>query len=221
MTYGPRPPTDGVELDFKELIAAIRSRWWLLAVGAVVGGLAAMMVSFTAIPLYASTIQLFVSTTNSTTSAEVYQGSQFSQARVSSYARLFTGDELLGRVIQDLGLETTPQQLAGRVTATAVPDTVILDVTVTYPDAKSAFDIASSVGDQFSRMVSELETPTGAPASPVSVTVIDTPDLATSPSEPKPVRNVALGIAAGLLVGICGAGLRGAVDRSLRDGGGA
>src|SRR3954451_19145517 len=104
--------------------------------GLIVGAAAALLVSLLQTPVYTSSTQLFVSTRDSTSTSDVYQGSQFSQQRVSSYAQLITGEDLAGRVINRLHLQLTPQDLHDEITASAVTDTVLIDVTVTDSSAQ-------------------------------------------------------------------------------------
>src|SRR3954465_3213896 len=100
------------------------------AMGLLIGGLAALAISLSIAPVYTTHIQLFVSTTDSTSTSAVFQGSQFSQQRVASYATHVSGEEVSDRVIRDLGLNMTAEDLGRRITASVVPDTVLLDVTV-------------------------------------------------------------------------------------------
>ena len=205
-------------MELREVLQAFKASWWLVVAAALVGALAALGVSLLQTPLYSSQTQLFVSATDTVSTADAFQGSQLSAQRVTSYAQLLTGEELASRVIDDLGLSKSPTALAGQITATAVTDTVLLDVTVTDPSAAQAQRIAESVGSQFSEMVTELETPDGDDAvSPVRVRVTDRPDIATSPSSPQTLRNVALGLLVGLLLGAAGAIARVRLDRTVKD----
>src|SRR3954467_15729343 len=115
----------------RRVLAALRAAWWLPVVGLVAGGGLALFASLLQTPLYTSSTQLFVSTTDSTSTSDVFQGSQFSQQRVTSYAELIAGDELARRVVDKLNLDLSPAQLSGEITATAAVDTVLIDVTVT------------------------------------------------------------------------------------------
>jgi receptor protein-tyrosine kinase len=144
-------------------------------------------------------------------------GGQFSQQRVASYARLLTGEKLVGRVTDQLHLTRTPAELAGSITVQAVPETVLLDVTVTDASPQMVLDIAGAIGDQFGKLVAVLETPDGALASPVRVTVVSGPELPTSPSAPNSLLNTAVGLLIGLLVGAGRAVARAKLDRSVRD----
>jgi capsular exopolysaccharide synthesis family protein len=204
-------------MDSRGVWTALRGAWWLPVLGAVVGGAVALAVSFLQQPVYTATSQLFVSTTDSATTSDVFQGSQFSEERVASYARLLAGEELARRVIDDLGLELSPAALTEEVTATPVPDTVLIDVSVMDPDPERARDIAGAVGSEFGELVSELETPPGASGSPVRVLVVEFPDLPVSPSSPQPVRSAVIGVIVGLLLGAAAALIRARLDRSVRD----
>jgi receptor protein-tyrosine kinase len=189
----------------------------MLVVGLLLGGMAATGISLAVTPTYESHTQLFVSTSGSTSTADVLTGSQFSQQRVASYVRLLTSEDLAVRVIDELGLEMTPKEFAEEVTASAVPETVLLDVTVTDPSPERARDIAETTGAEFIRLVRGLEKPSGGGTSPVSVVVVDTAKLPILPSEPRIPRNIALGLVLGLLVGVGSALARARLDRSVKD----
>ena len=204
-------------MDFREVLTALRLRWWLPVGGLILGALAGLGMSLLATPMYTSRTQLFVSTTQTGSATDVYQGSQFSQQRVSSYAQLIAGEELAGRVIDSLGLRTSPEDLQERIRATVVPNSVLLDVSVSDPSPERARDVAGAVGTEFTRMISELERPDGASASPVKVSVVNRASLPDRPSEPRTLRNVALGGLAGLLLGAGLAVARARLDRSVRD----
>jgi receptor protein-tyrosine kinase len=188
----------------------------MVVVAALVLGGVAFTVDAMRTPMYTANTQLFVSTTDSNSTAAVYQGGQFSQQRVESYAQLITGDELAKRVIDRLDLELTPGQLAARTTATAIPETVLIQVTASDPSAVQARDIAAALGREFTTFVEQLESSAGEAVSPVKVTVTDQPETPSSPSSPSTARDVVLGLLVGLLVGAGVAILRARLDRSVK-----
>ena len=204
-------------MDFREVVRAVRIYWWFPVLGLVIGGLAAVVLSLSTTPSYSSRITFFVSTTQTSSTYDVLSGSQFSQQRGSSYERLLTGEELSGRVINELRLDEDPGQLSQRITASADPQTVLIDVTVSDPSPVEAQRIAKAVGVEFSQMVVELETPAGAEESPVNVTVVKDAELPTSPSSPQPLRDLGLGALGGLLIGLGAAVLRRSLDRSVKE----
>lgn len=204
-------------MELREVLAALRASWWLPVVGLVVGALVALIASLLQTPEYTSRTQLFVSTTDSTSSSDAFQGSQFSQQRVTSYAQLLIGEELARRVIGRLGLDMTPSQLSGEVTATAVTDTVLIDITVTDASAQRAQQVGAALGTEFTILAGELEATDASGVSPVKVTVTDAADLPSAPSSPFTTRNVALGGLVGLLVGAALTIARVRLDRTVKD----
>jgi hypothetical protein len=65
-------------------------------------------------------------------------------------------------------VDLPPAQVAGKVTATPLPDTVILEVTVTDTSADRAQDIADALGRLFTEEVTDVE----ADVSTVKVTTV-------------------------------------------------
>jgi len=204
-------------MDLREALVALRESWWLPVIGVIGGAVAALLFSLAQTPLYTSSTQFFVSTRDSASTSDIVQGSQFSEARVTSYTRLITGEDLAGRVVDRLDLAMTPGALRAEIAATAAPDTVLIDVAVTDPSAQQAQRIAEAIGTEFTALVGELETPEAGDASPVRVTVTDRPEVSTFPSSPKTYRNVAIGLFLGFLVGAGLAVVRARLDRSVKD----
>ncbi|MCU1616135.1 MAG: capsular exopolysaccharide family [Frankiales bacterium] len=204
-------------MDFKDVLNALRAAWLVVVMGAVVGAAAGFGVTYLMTPLYTSSTQFFVTTRDSQSPADAWQGGQFSQQRVTSYAQLVTSYELLGRVIDQLRLDMTRDELAQEITARGVTETVLLDVSVTDPSPRRAQSIARAIDDQFTVLVKELETPDGSALSPVKVSLLQEPELATSPSAPNVPLNIVLGAVVGLLLAGAVALLRVHLDRSVRD----
>src|SRR5688572_25958742 len=128
-------------------------------------------------PQYQSSAQLFISSSASNDSGDAYQGSLFSTQRVSSYADLVTGKELAQRVVDDLGLDVAATDLAEKVTAEAAPDTVLLDISVTDPDAHEAQRLTQAFSVQLANLVAELETPPGNANPALKATIVDSANL--------------------------------------------
>ncbi|CAA9259904.1 MAG: Capsular polysaccharide synthesis enzyme CpsD, exopolysaccharide synthesis [uncultured Blastococcus sp.] len=204
-------------MDIKEIVRALRGTWWVPLLGLLLGGLVAMGITLAATPVYTSHTQLFVSTTDSSTTSDVFQGNQFAEKRIASYAELLTSRELASRVVAEMDLDVTPDQLASKIAADPVAGTVVLDVSVTDESAQRAQLMAAGVAGEFIKAVEELETPAGSAASPVKVTVFGVADLPGSPSAPRPALNIALGAVLGLLVGAATSIVRAKLDRSVKD----
>ncbi|MGY1749250.1 polysaccharide biosynthesis tyrosine autokinase [Modestobacter sp. SYSU DS0511] len=203
-------------MDLAGAFRALRTSWWLLLFGFVAGVGAAVAVSLAQTPLYTSHTQLFVSTTDSSSTSDVYQGSQFSRQRVASYAQLVDGDALAQRVVTELDLDMTPQELSRGVSATAVPETVLIDVSYTDSSPQRARLVAEALGVEFAEFAEELEATSATGSSPVKVTVTDPAELPAAASAPKTTRNAVIGGLVGLLTGGALAIGRASLDRSIR-----
>lgn len=204
-------------MDFRQVLAALRVRWWLPLTAALVGGVAALTASLIQTPLYTAYTQFFVASTQSTNPLDALQGSQFSQARVTSYAELVGGEEVATRIVDRVDGDLLPGDVTEMISATAQTETVIIDVTVTDTSPERAQQVAAALGEEFPAFVSDLETPEDGGPTPVKVTVTDRPEVPETPSSPDAVRNVALGSLAGLLLGAALAIVRAWLDRTVKD----
>ncbi len=186
-----------------------------VAVGLGVGG--AVAVNLLTTPLYQASTRLFVSTSSGGSAGEIYQGTLSSQQRVISYTKLLTGETLAKRTIDKLHLDMSADTLLTRVRAASAPDTVLIDISVLDPSPLQARTIADALSDEFVVMVSELETPPNGGQPDARVVVEQHASVPLAPAIPKAMRNVAIGLALGVIVGIGLAILRDLLDNTIKD----
>lgn len=203
-------------MEIQDYIQILRTRWMIIVVTVAVAVLGALAVSLLTTPTYQSSSRVFVSTSGGSTVSESYQGNLFSQQRVASYSELVTGETLAGRTIDELGLALTPTQLAAKVTATSTADTVLLDISVVDGSPTVARDIANSLATQLTTLVRELETPEDGGTPAAGVRLVEQAQESATPVSPKTTRNLALGAAVGLLLGIALAVLRDRLDNTIK-----
>ena len=194
----------------------MRVRWVTVLVATVVTLLAAVFYTVTTTPLYQAATRLFVSTSVGQTASDMYQGNRLSQERVLSYTELVTGETLAQRTIDKMDLGVTPTSLKARVTASAKPDTVLIDVKVLDSSPVRARDIANALSDEFVVMVRELETPRPGVSPDARVIVEQRATIPTKPTVPKPLRNIVAGLAAGILLGLGLALLQDRLDNTVK-----
>ncbi len=201
-------------MELRDYLRIARRRWKLIVGCLVVAVAAAAIVTFQTTPQYSSSARLFVSTSQ-TSSDAAYQGSLFSAQRVTSYADLASGQELSRRVIEELGLDMEPSDLSAKISATVVPETVIMEISVTDPDPAQAQRLTQTVAEELTGFVSELETPPGKNNAPIKATVVDPASFPEAPVSPQPVRNLGLAGILGLLLGLGAAVLRELLDTTV------
>ena len=209
--------TDGAdEKNHLATYAGYLTRWfWMIVAGAVAGALIGWGASSLMTKQYTATSQLYVGTSNSMSSADAYRGSLLSQAQIGTYVEIATSRALAERVVDDLGLDESISEVSEMITAGANRDTVVLGVDVTAPDAVQARDMANSAATQLTEMVHELNDVTGAQGATALAPLNDatTPE---DPSSPLMMQNILIGGAAGALLGVIVALVRGVTDRRIR-----
>lgn len=194
----------------------LRKRWRVISFVTLVVVALAAGVTLATTKTYAASTQFFVSTSGGDNVSALQQGNTFTQARVKSYSQLLESPKVLDPVITDLGLEISPEQLADKVTSTIPLDTVIIEVTVTDTSAEQAARIAGSIAKTFPATIEKIEQVESKAPSPVKVTVTKGAAVEPSPISPKPLRNIALGLVLGLLLGFGAALLRDLLDTSVK-----
>ncbi|GGG28030.1 chromosome partitioning protein [Rhodococcoides trifolii] len=213
------PYLEELLVEISDYVRVLRARWIVILVTVVVAAVASLVFSLVSTPVYEASTRLYVSTSGSSSSSvqEEYQGGLASQQKVASYTQLLTGESIARRTIDSLGLSMSASALAAKVKATSSPDTVLIDVSVDDENPGTARDLANGIGDTFVDFVSELETPPGGGAALAKVTVVEPAQTPSTPISPKTKRNLALGVAVGLLLGIALAVLRDRLDNTVKD----
>lgn len=203
-------------MNLQDFIKLLRSRWVTASVTAAVTLLGAVSITLLTTPLYQASTRLFVSTAAGSTLTETYQGNRSSQERVASYIELLKGATLAQRTIDKLGLEMAADVLQASITASAKPDTVLIDVDVLDESPVRARDIANTLSDEFVGIVRELETPEDGSSPDSRVVVEQRASIPDHPVIPKTVRNIAVGLVLGVLMGVGLAMLRELLDNTVK-----
>ena len=201
-------------MNASQVGAALRALWWLPVIGLVVGGGTAAAVTALQTPQYESSTTFLV--TGPSDAGSPLQAAQLAEQRLPSYLRFLESVDFARRLAEDLGLEVSPQVLQRSISAAAPDDTLLIDVTVTDSSPERAQLVAEAVGEHFPQLVAELEGGVGggSDGSTVEVAVTESANRPTAPVSPDPVRNVGLGMLAGLLVGLGLTSTRAVLDRT-------
>ncbi|WP_338676841.1 polysaccharide biosynthesis tyrosine autokinase [Streptomyces sp. SCSIO 30461] len=207
-------------MELRIVLRALLRSWPAVIVCALLGvGTAWAVTAFTK-PVYQARTQLFVAAQSGGADiAQLQQGNAFSQARVQSYASIVASRQVTEGVVGMLQLDTTPEELAARITAEAPLNTVLVNVAVSDTDPTRAARIANAVALRFSEVVERLETPRGDPArtrSPVKIGVTETAIPPSAPLSPRPTLNTAMGLLVGLFIGGAIAVLRETLDTTMK-----
>ncbi len=205
---------------FEDWLRLLRSRWITICLSLVVTVLGAIVINWKTTPLYEASTRLFVSTTPASAESylsEIYAGASFSQERIKSYTALLRGETLHQRTIEKLGPEMN--DMTATVKASAETGTVLIDLSVVDESPIRARDFANAMSDEFVVMVEELETREGSTTSFSGVIVEQAATAPETPVVPKKERNIAIGVLAGLILGIGLAVTRELFDKTVKNSG--
>ncbi|WP_272948419.1 polysaccharide biosynthesis tyrosine autokinase [Ornithinimicrobium sufpigmenti] len=195
----------------------LRQRWLLVLSCIQLGIVGAVLITVAIPEKYEATSELFVAPDLGSTSSELMQGSDFVLDRVKSYVEIVDKAVILDPVIEDLGLDDTVGALSERVSATVVPETVVVRITVEDESAQEAADTANAIAAQFMATVPTLEPArTSQENSVVSINVVDPARTPLHPVSPNPTLNLILGLLAGMAAGLAAAVGREALDRRIK-----
>lgn len=203
-------------MDLRDYMRIMRRYWLVISTFVLLGLFVGGAASFLTRPTYAAETQLFVAIQSSGSVQDLQQGNTFSQARVQSYVKTIDSPVVLDPVIDALGLETTAEGLASKVSATTDANTVLITISVTDSSAVQAAAIAQAVATSLVNAVDTLEKPQTGGSSPVRLSIIKPAIAPTVPSAPNTRLNLILGLVAGAAVGCAIAILRSTLDTRIR-----
>src|ERR1700752_3901134 len=219
-------------MNFRTFVRTLAQHWKLVA-GAILAclvGAGALTAAQTKHSQASATI--LMSFSGVTSLNDVYNATEASQKLLSSYAAIASGYTVAQRAVDELHIPMNAAALAGETHATYTPDSMLFTITVNDTDPPRVAALAGAMADQFAAMVPTLgtgpgaqgttqsppsQTASGQPALPVArATVVERPGVPTSPISPAPVRNIAVGLMGGVLLGVAAALTRDAIDRTIR-----
>ena len=203
-------------MNLHDYLTVLRRRWLSALIVALVVVAASVAVSLALTPQYTATTRLFFGVRAGASATDLAQGSTFTEKQMASYEEVAKSPLVLDKVITSLSLNTTADDLVQRVSANAAPGTVVLEISATDTSGAAAANTANAIGQQLIATVGSL-TPAQADGSEaVRATVLAPAAVPLVQSSPNVLRNIALGVALGLLLGVGVALIRDLLDTKIR-----
>ena len=122
--------------------------WWLIVLCTALGGGAAYAGSAQMTPVYSASTTLLVRQAPAAGTSD-YTSLLASERLARTYSEMLTGKPVLEAVIAQLGLEESPNSMAGRISVELVRDTQLIQVTVEDTSPTRAAAIADAVASVF------------------------------------------------------------------------
>ena len=160
-------------LDRFDLTYVLRKHWWKLMLGPLIGCVIALFVYGSKEALYESSAEILVDPGFETIlQYETVGGARASAEGLQSLERAFVADSILLRVVEKLGLRDEPgflpEEMAGasagalaaylrheRVSASLVPETRVIQISVLDPSPERAHRIATALTTEFETFVTD------------------------------------------------------------------
>jgi capsular exopolysaccharide synthesis family protein len=212
---GPNTPRSQSN-DLRSFLAIIGARWLtvLLVVLASVGVAAALSLP-SGPPMQQSDVKLIASS-SSDNSSQAYQANQLAEERLATYVNLVEQPQVMGEVVNRLGLSESPAELGEQVSASVTPNTVILTIRAQAEDPRQSERIAQTTADVFLGFVDRLNA-TGGTSTDVRLSPVGAASPAEPLPTPSPLRNIAIAAVLGLVLGCGVALLRHFLDNTVSD----
>lgn len=185
----------GSNMTFKEYIEILKRRKALFVSILAVSVIATFVATFFIVdPVYESSTTLMIGKARSAEESYIdYQSYEISQKLVNTYAQVAKSDTVIAATIKNLGLKTTPSELAESISVAQLEETEILKITVSSTNPKIPALVANELAKVFRLEIVRL----------LNDSNIHVVDVAKEPSvAAKPNRTI--NMAAGLFFGIMG-----------------
>ena len=204
-------------MDFRSFVKIILARWKIVVAAILVCLTGAVVATVIAPNKYESTATVLMSFSGVNSMDDAFKAVQTSGLRMSTYAEIASGRSVAQQAIDKLGIPMSADALVGETKVVYQPDSTSFQLSVVDSNAARAASLAGAMADQFTVELPKVEASIdGLSSAPPVASVIERPLVPDAPISPNPTRNIALGLIAGVLLGVALALLRSATDRSVR-----
>ncbi|MCU1595718.1 MAG: capsular exopolysaccharide family [Frankiales bacterium] len=162
---------------------------------------------------YEATSRSLLSIPASQTVQEQVAAAQLSGQLLSTYVQVATSRELAERVVARSPEFGSVDHVRKSLSASAEKATYLIDITASAGTKQGSAALANAAASALSDVIESLQT---GRAEPVTALLLDKAVAPTNPSSPRPVRDISIGLALGLLVGVLLVLLQEALDSSIK-----
>ena len=186
------------ELDLRVLFFALMRKLWLIVLCAVIlGAVAFGYTQYFVTPMYRASTTIYVNnyrlgiegSTTTLTATDL----NTAQRLVATYVINLKSDRVLNKVVQELDVQLTAEEIRGMITAEAVDETEVFEVRITNADPELAAQIANAIAKVAPDEIAEIVVGS-------STKIIDYATVPKEPSSPNIMRNTVLGAVVGVVL---------------------
>lgn len=184
------------EIELREYFYILWKRAWIIVLITVLSVATSGIISFFVLePEYQTYATLMVGKPQSSEDTIEYSDVLLNHKLVTTYGEIAKSRIVSKEVIENLGLDLTPEALRGKVNVTLVRDTEIIKIEVTDKNPELAAKIANELSNVFMKHVVKI-------MKIENVQVIDRAEVPVSPVKPKPMLNMAIAGVLGVMISV-------------------
>lgn len=148
---------DEIVIDIRELLHVFKKNMWIIFLCSVLfATIIGLYSKYIATPRYSSTTKLYILTKSASLSSLSLSDLQIGTQLTKDYMVLVKSRPVTSKVVKNLGLDMTHEQLIRIMTITNPTDTRILEITVNYPDAYLAKTIVDEIAKVSSEQIAQI-----------------------------------------------------------------
>lgn len=202
-------------ISLKEIFEVLKKRILLILSIIVMATVISGVISFFFLtPIYQSSTQFLVNQEEKAASNSTYNVNdiRLNVEMINTYRDIIKSPIILDEVIDDMNLDLSTDQLAGKFQLSNGQDSQVVTVTVTDPSHENAVMIANTVVQVFQDKVPDI-------MNVDNVQILSEAEEVTNPSpvKPNPMLNMAIAFVLGAMIGVGLAFLLEYLDNTIKD----
>ncbi|AZV63417.1 YveK family protein [Peribacillus frigoritolerans] len=199
-------------VSFKEIIQTIKKWRKLIVLLTLIAALISGTISyFLLTPVYEASTQLLVNQKREGSPLDPNQ-IQSNIDMINTYSVIIKSPAILGKVIDDLGLTQSVEQLNEKITINIQGESQVFSLTIEDSDPAKAVEIANKVSNTFQKEISNI-------MNVDNVSILAKAEMKENPAPIKPnsLLNIAIALIVGLVAGVGLAFLLEYMDNTIKD----
>ena len=178
------------EINLKRLLEVALSLKWVIIGMLILMATIGSLYSFEyVVPVYESSIKILLSQVQNVSESDMTEDSitqsdlVLNNQLVPTYSEIITSKDVLKKVIENLSLDLTEEELTKKITVSSVTGTQVLKITVEDEDPEKAKNIAENLGNVFKEEVNNIYKMN-------NVTTIEKPEINNKPSNINHIKDI-------------------------------
>ncbi|MGG0283575.1 Wzz/FepE/Etk N-terminal domain-containing protein [Peribacillus butanolivorans] len=199
-------------ISIKDIFQTLKKRWKLITLLTLIAALISGAISyFLLTPVYQSSTQILVNQKQSKNQIDSTQ-IRSNIDMINTYSVIIKSPAILEKVIDDLELEQSVDQLSQKITINSQENSQVFSLTVQDSNPTKAVEIANAVSGTFQKEIKDI-------MNVDNVSILAKAEVKENPTpvKPSPLLNIAIAVVVGLMAGIGLAFLLEYMDNTIRD----